>query len=154
MKRTYNSRHFAAIATTLVAIASFTACDIETSHNGKLDGFWHLEQVDTLATGGSADLSADRKFWAIQAKLINVRDINGGSYLLRFNQTADSLILHTPYSAQGQTEETGGNPPLDDPAPLTPFGINGLREGFAKEKLDGSKMILRSKTLRLKFRKF
>ena len=34
-----------------------TACgiDFEGSDNGKLDGFWHLEKVDTLATGGVTD---------------------------------------------------------------------------------------------------
>ena len=37
----------------------FTACgiDFEGSDNGKLDGFWHLEKVDTLATGGVTDYS-------------------------------------------------------------------------------------------------
>ena len=34
------------------------------------------------------------------------------------------------------------------------YGINALPEGFAKERLDGSRMVLRSKTLRLTFRRF
>ena len=42
----------------------------------------------------------------------------------------------------------------DDMEDLRKYGINNLPEGFAKEALSGSKMILRSKTLRLKFKKF
>jgi hypothetical protein len=37
---------------------------------------------------------------------------------------------------------------------LAPYGINNLEEEFVKEKLDGGQMILRSKTLRLKFKRF
>lgn len=33
------------------------SCTIETSDNGDFDGFWHLERVDTLATGNYLDLS-------------------------------------------------------------------------------------------------
>lgn len=40
-----------------------TSCDIETSDNGDLDGYWHLVRVDTLATGVSSDLSETRVFW-------------------------------------------------------------------------------------------
>ena len=39
------------------------ACDIESTDNGNLDGFWHLEQVDTLATGGSLNLKEQKIFW-------------------------------------------------------------------------------------------
>ena len=36
-----------------VLVFTLSSCEIETSQNGDLDGFWHLEQVDTLATGGT-----------------------------------------------------------------------------------------------------
>ena len=48
-----------------------SACTIETSDNGDLDGYWHLEQVDTLATGGKLNLSKERVFWGVQHKLIS-----------------------------------------------------------------------------------
>ena len=35
-----------------VMMLTLSSCEVETSQNGDLDGFWHLEQVDTLATGG------------------------------------------------------------------------------------------------------
>ena len=50
--------------------------------------------------------------------------------------------------------DNGGDHPIDDPTLLAPYGINNLEEEFVKEKLNGSKMILRSKTLRLKFKRF
>ena len=33
-----------------------SSCTLETSDNGDFDGFWHLERVDTLATGNYLDL--------------------------------------------------------------------------------------------------
>lgn len=42
-----------------------SSCTIETSDNGDFDGFWHLERVDTLATGNYLDLSRERVFWGV-----------------------------------------------------------------------------------------
>ena len=72
------------------------SCEMETSDNGDLDGFWHLESVDTLSTGGSCDLSEKRVFWGVQHKLISITHYellgSRGDYA-RFEQTGDSLIL-------------------------------------------------------------
>ena len=35
-----------------VMMLTLSSCEVETSQNGDLDGFWHLEEVGTLATGG------------------------------------------------------------------------------------------------------
>lgn len=51
------------------------SCTIETSDNGDFDGFWHLERVDTLATGNYLDLSKERVFWGVQHKLISCASI-------------------------------------------------------------------------------
>ena len=88
-----------------IALTTLASCEIETSDNGDFDGFWHLERVDTLATGGTLDLSKKRVFWGVQYKLISVRDVD-------------------------------------------------VDKEFVKEKLNGGQMILRSKTLRLKFKRF
>ena len=140
----------------LVALAS---CEIETSGNGDFDGFWHLERVDTLATGGTLDLSKKRVFWGVQYKLIYVRDIDkdrSSGYYLRFVQTRDKITTEWPYKDNWHQDngEDGGDHPIDDPKLLAPYGINNLEEEFVKEKLNGGQMILRSKTLRLKFKRF
>lgn len=141
----------------LAAVGMLASCELYTSDNGKLDGFWHLERVDTLATGGQKDLSEQRVFWAIEAKLLNVRDSDHDSrgFYFRFNQTADSLILTEPYDYGGHDDqEGGGDVPVTDVEVLAPYGINNLEEHYQKESLTGSRMTLKSKTLRLFFKKF
>ena len=141
-----------------IALTTLASCEIETSDNGDFDGFWHLERVDTLATGGTTDLSKKRVFWGVQYKLISVYDIDKEGtfgYYLRFKQMSDQIVTHTPYKNNWhQDVENGGDHPIDDPTQLAPYGINNLEEEFVKEKLDGGQMILRSKTLRLKFKRF
>ena len=141
------------------AIVTLASCEIETSDNGDFDGFWHLERVDTLATGGTLDLSKKRVFWGVQYKLINVRDVDkdaSSGYYLRFVQTRDKITTKSPYKNNWHQDngEDGGDIPVDDPTLLAPYGINNLEEEFVKEKLNSGQMILRSKTLRLKFKRF
>lgn len=148
---------FKTILATL-AISTLAACDIESSDNGDFDGFWHLERVDTLATGGTTDFSKKRVFWGVQYKLISVYDIDKDGtfgYYLRFTQTNDKIVTKSPYKNNWhQDRENGGDIPVDDPTLLAPYGINNLEEEFVKETLNGGQMILRSETLRLKFKRF
>ena len=142
-----------------LAIVSLASCEIETSDNGDFDSFWHLERVDTLATGGTCDLSKKRVFWGVQYKLISVYDTDKEGtfgYYLRFTQTRDKIVTKSPYKNNWHQDngEDGGDIPVDDPTQLAPYGINNLEEEFVKEKLNGGQMILRSKTLRLKFKRF
>ena len=60
------------------------SCEIESSDNGSLDGFWHLESIDTLATGGRSDYSKQRVFWGVQYKLLSVNNYEGGRFYFRF----------------------------------------------------------------------
>ena len=136
-----------------------SSCTLETSDNGYFDGYWHLERVDTLATGGWCDYSKRRIFWGVQFKLLSCNDADVGprGCYFRFDQTADSIIVHTPYKNNWHQDNgpDGGDIPIivvnDD---LRQYGINNLREPFFKEKYKSDKMILRSETLRLYFTKF
>ncbi len=131
-----------------------SSCSIETSDNGDLDGFWHLERIDTIATGGINDLSAQPLFWSVNNKLLMLKG-SGSSYYLRFRQTDDSLVVFSPYLEGGHEDvEGGGDHPVGDPTALWPYGIRRLEEHFVKESLGGSHMVLRSPELRLYFRKF
>ncbi len=62
-----------AVALSLAAIM-FAACSVETSDNGKLDGMWHLTQIDTLATGGTNDKSNEKIYWMFQFNLLHMVD--------------------------------------------------------------------------------
>ena len=133
------------------------SCELEISDNGKLDGNWHLTSIDTLATGGQCDLSQQRIYWAVQGKLLYVRDIaqNPIGYFFRFRQESNHLILSEPYLSGGHEDnEDGGDHQVTDVDILRPFGINNLEEDYIKEQLTSSRMTLQSETLRLNFVKF
>lgn len=76
-----------------------SACELETSHNGKLDGWWLLTAVDTLPTGGHANVEEQQCTWAFQGRLLELRDVPGqrGDYLLSFAQNGNDLLISHPY---------------------------------------------------------
>lgn len=132
-----------------------TSCGdlIETSDNGNLDGYWQLAQVDTLATGVTADMTDSKVFWGVQGKFLNVLDTHEAPsycYMFRFQHTADSLWLSDARVNNREVSDTL----LTDVSPLRPLGINELDEHFLVERLSGSRMVLRGKMIRLHFRKF
>lgn len=143
----------------LGAMVAFSSCEMESSKNGDLDGFWHLESIDSLENGKCVDLSKKRVFWGVEHKLIAVResDLGISSFYFRFEQTSDSLKITEVFLNHGHQDngEDGGDIPQSEVTDdLRYFGVNHIPESFAKEALDGSKMVLRSKNLRLNFRKF
>ena len=76
------------------------SCTLETSDNGKLDGFWKLTRVDTLATGGVLDLRESGIFWAVQMNLMSVQDKyveDSPEYLFRFEHKDGKLTLSAGY---------------------------------------------------------
>lgn len=153
------------IKSLLAALATpflLASCNVETSDNGPLDGFWHLERVDTLATGGTTDYHKGYVFWGVQKDLIYIKDSSNGSvgaYYLRFNQTHDSLHVTKIYLDHGHEDnpnhEQGGDIPVEAiDNNLRQLGINALPEHFKKEALNANHMILSTEKLRLKFKKF
>ena len=131
----------------------FTSCDIETSDNGALDGYWHLVRVDTLATGGYSDLSDTRVFWGLQMNLIQAVDHDNDTghygYLFNFDYTDKTVRLYNAHKHDRAT----GDPQVDDAEELSPLGINKLDNLFTIEKLGGDRMVLRDDVLRLWFEK-
>ena len=131
------------IATALVAGA--TSCDIEHIDNGKLDGLWKLQALDSLSNQVTVDMSRSNLSYAIQGNLLQL-----GRVYFRFDHQGDSLILHDPYVNSFDVSET-----LTDLSLVTPFGINNIpREAFYVDELSRSKMVLRSEFLRLHFEKY
>lgn len=152
----YKIVHGMMVAFVAISMFAFSSCELESSDNGKLDGFWHLESIDSLENGKTVDMSKLHVFWGIEYKLIAATqyDNNTERMFFRFEQTSDSLKITQAFINHGH-QDNGGDIPLTEVTnDLRYYGINNLPEGFAKEALSGSKMILRSKTLRLKFKKF
>ena len=152
----YKIVHAMMVAFVAISMFAFSSCELESSDNGKLDGFWHLESIDSLENGKTVDMSKLHVFWGIEYKLIAATqyDNNTERMVFRFEQTSDSLKITQALINHGH-QDNGGDIPLTEVTnDLRYYGINNLPEGFAKEALSGSKMIRRSKTLRLKFKKF
>ncbi len=131
-----------------------SACTLEHISNGDLDGFWHFEQIDTLATGHSLDLSDQTLFWGFQAKLMHTQG-STNSFYFRFSHEGSILILYDPYLDHGhQDKEGGGDIPVDDPTLLHPYGIQALVDTFHVDRLTSDKMTLSTAQHRLYFTKF
>lgn len=133
------------------ALLLLTSCEIEFSNNGKLDGFWQLMAVDTLATQHTSDLKTSGRTWAFQGRLLEMRDTKGGysDLYFSFEHRGDSLFLDSPYLSDRDADDIK----ITDVNIVRPYGVNGLKEGFEIESLSNNKLILRSKTLRLMLRK-
>ena len=133
------------------AFLLLTSCEIEFSNNGKLDGFWQLIAVDTLATQHTSDLKTSGRTWAFQGRLLEMRDTKGGysDLYFSFEHRGDSLFLDSPYLSDRDVDDIK----ITDVNIVRPYGVNGLKEGFEIENLSNNKLILRSETLRLMLRK-
>lgn len=130
----------------LFSISQFlTSCELETSDNGDLDGFWHLVEVDTLATGGVEDLHQSKMFWSFQMNLLQFT--GSGRYFARFSHENGQLIVNQPQSYDSKK----GHQPITDVSVLAPWGLNDLEVQFSIEHLSGSSMTLNDGSLRLNF---
>ena len=133
----------------------FVSCELETSGNDELDGYWQMSQVDTLSTGGVADTREALVYWGIQGKLLQIRFSENGKYLgegfmFRFNREDDLLTLSSPILHHlYKTDE-----PITDVEVLKPYGIFDLEEAFAIEELNDHNMVLTNDVLRLHFRRY
>ena len=134
-------------------VFSFTSCELETSGNGDLDGFWHLVQVDTLQTGGVKDTSKDLFFWSFQVNLLEFSDRSYQIpiFMARFNHDNGQLKVTQPclYNRDEGNEMVTEENVKD----ISPYGLNALEEIFRVEELSGSRMTLSNGTLRLYFKK-
>ena len=124
-----------------VFLPILSSCTLETSNNGKLDGFWQLTQLDTIATGGITDMREKNAFWAVQMHLLEVKEPSGN--------TSQNVINQPRYN-----DRRNGDPAITDPSLLNKHGIYHLREGFFVGRLDNNYMDLQSDRFRFHFRKY
>ena len=137
-------------------ISLMTACHMESSENGHLDGFWHLVRVDTLSIDtlsivGTSDLHQDYFFWAFQFQLLSVRNTQKSpeEYFLRFQRQGDELVLSDPFQYVLQ----GKDAPVENIDLLRPFGINDQEERFRIVHLSSRRMTLKNHFLVLTMQK-
>lgn len=146
------------LAILAIVCGAFSSCTLEASHNGNLDGLWHIESIETTtvdtSTGESTtqtnDLSEQYLFWAVQAKMLLLQNKSTGQqYILRFKHENGTLKVYEPYLY----DRTNGDKPLEKADEMIPFGITSLETVFTVEHLSSSKMILSVGKTRICFRK-
>lgn len=133
-------------------ITLFTACELEGSDNGDLDGYWQWKTVDTLATGGSQDMRSSSIFWAVEGDLLEIVDNTrtNDDVFFRFSLSGDSLVLTDPIIDERDSSDIE----VTDYDILLPYGITEIPAVFSVDHLSSSTMILLSPVYRLSFRKY
>lgn len=136
----------------LLASTLLTACELETSNNGNLDGNWQLRQMDNLSTGDITDMSHSYIYWAFENKLMQLRDIDDGNLkiLYRFDRQGNNLTIHDPYLVVTKDELE----PITNTEILLPFGITAPEDLFIIEKLNGKHFTIKNELYRLHFRRY
>lgn len=117
--------------------------------NGNLDGLWQLMSISPSDGSESIDTKGKRLYYAVQLELIGLQQDGSMEYLGRFTQSHDSLIVY-----DFRVNITGDNSSQASPGDLQKWGIEGTSERFGIEELTGDRMILRSQSTLLTFRKF
>ena len=129
-------------------------CEIETSNNGDLDGFWQMtSKTDKYAKCGAVDMRDSGITWSFQEKLLELRDVN------KVHQDIIGDFVH-----QGGTlsvsrfylvDRDKGDVRIDDPISyLVPYGVAWVQDQFKVLELNSNEMILESERFQLKFRKY
>ena len=118
----------------LLATSLLTACQ-KADDNGELGGFWKLLQIEKLDSDTVIDKRNEDRFWAIQLKMIATNNGDKG----RFQHIEDSLFIQMAQEFP-ECKEYGFYNPTD--------------ERFHVNKLESRSMILQSREVVLRFRKF
>lgn len=129
------------------------ACDIHTSNNGDLDGYWQLRSVDTLSSGMSCDMRDSMLFWSFQGNLLHVRDNKEeklDKVFMRFTLSDKVMTLTNPIIDLRDSSDLV----LIDTTFLRHYGIHDMPETLKVVTLNSSTMILENRVLRLNFRKY
>lgn len=153
-------------------LSLLSACDMHSSDNGSLDGYWQLTQADTLSvdttTGTilaerSGDVRVKGIFWAFQADLLKMRDThdkridsaaqNRGIFF-RFKHESGQLRIYDPYIDQRYIVPEYPDLPVENLNDLKYYGIYSLEETFDVLQLTDEHMILQGRDFRFHFRKY
>lgn len=145
-----------ALISIITLLFTVSACTIEHSENGALDGMWQLTQLDTLNINDTEEHSADMRtagiFWSVQHNLLRMSAVYGDAnpVFFRFIHSTGNLTLSDPYFDNRQE----GDIKIEDPSELDFYSIDSLEPAFYVEKLTSGRMTLRSERFRFHFRKY
>lgn len=135
------------IILSIISLSFLASCEIETSDNGKLDGFWLLDQVDTLNNDSKCNYVDHRITWSFQYNLLQLSNLVDKTILYKFEKTGNVLKLNNPC----MFDRSIGDTLITDVDVLRQYGVNSLNESFTIMDITNSKMVLESDKLRLHF---
>ena len=138
------------IMLSVLSLFFLVGCELETTGNGDLDGYWHLEQVDTLSSQRSVDYGQARIFWSIQFKLLQLSDLENNTIIYNLVYDNQQLTLANPY----MFDRADGDTLVTDVEVLRRYGVNALQENMKVVSLQSDRMVLESPVLRLHFKKY
>jgi hypothetical protein len=125
-------------------------CELETTDNGDLDGYWHLEQVDSLAGQRSVDYGQSNIFWSIQFELLQLSNLEDNTIIYKLVYDNRQLTLANPC----MFDRADGDTLVTNVEVLRQYGVNALQENFKVVTLESRTMVLESPVLRLHFKKY
>ena len=132
-----------------VCLLLMTACDIETSSNGDLDGYWHLQQIDSLSNNKVCDYGNQRIFWSIQSDLLQLWNLEDQPIICQFTHENGVLTIKNPC----MFDRSAGDTMITDVEVLKSYGVNAIPAVFQVVSLNSESMVLESPLLRLYFNK-
>lgn len=138
------------IMISFACVLMLMGCDVETSDNGQLDGFWLLERVENAqgAKDEGAVLAPQTEvYWGIQHRLLNARS-GSLSVVCQFTYTGDSLLLGQPYL----DDRDYGDAVVTDVKVVQPLGIHSLDARYAVRHLTASSLVIADNKHTLHFR--
>ena len=138
------------IMLSVLSLFFLVGCTLETTDNGDLDGYWHLEHIESLSSQRSVDYGQARIFWSIQFKLLQLSDLHNNTIIYNLVYDNNQLTLAEPY----MSDRADGDTLVTDVEVLRPYGVNALQENMKVVSLQSDKMILESPILRLHFKKY
>lgn len=119
----------------VIICAGLSSCELETSSNGKLDGMWLMTTVDTLETGGSADVRESLITWSFQVNLMQLRHPQG-RMVFHFQHDDDQLILKDAVL----DDRMKGDVPVTDSETMMRVGLTQPQDTFFVYNLSSSNL--------------
>lgn len=140
------------IVACLFSLLLLSSCELHTSDNGLLDGWWQLTQIDTLVTNGSAPMKESKLFWAVQGRMLEMQDLKlvSPNVIFRFSLNDDTLRLWNPICDKRDISDSL----VTDVETLRPYGVLHLADTFRVEVLTSDKLLLHNRAYRLHFRAY
>ena len=137
----------------IAAALAMASCEIETAGTGGLYANWQLQSVDTIATGGSCDMSRSNIYWAFESDVMQIRkqtSADGMKLLFSFTHAGDSIMVTNALYAHLKDSLSA----VEDKSALAPFGFTDLTEKFKIQKNTGGRLVIENSAYRMTFRKY